>query len=116
MGHSSPIYLKANNPLDMEPEMGAWSTLEYIAISTESAASGSSFYLTSVPPSLADDLPPSLRQYINAPLKVTSVEVTRLPEIAGERVCLLDPQAKKQLSPEDAESFDTFVFGGILGR
>jgi len=100
---------------DMEPEMGAWSTLEYIAISTESAASGSDFYLTSVPPSLVEDLPESLRQYIDAPLKVTSHEVTQLSEIHADRVCLLDPQAEKELSPADAEVFDVFVFGGILG-
>ncbi|PUU84448.1 SAM-dependent RNA methyltransferase [Tuber borchii] len=99
----------------MEPEMGAWSTLEYIAISTESAASGSDFYLTSVPPSLVGDLPESLRQYIGAPLKVTSHEVTQLSEVHADRVCLLDPQAEKELSPADAEVFDAFVFGGILG-
>lgn len=99
----------------MEPEMGAWSTLEYIAISTESAASGSDFYLTSVPLSLVGDLPESLRQYIGAPLKVTSHEVTQLSEVHADRVCLLDPQAEKELSPADAEVFDAFVFGGILG-
>ena len=31
------------------------------------------------------------------------------------RVCLLDPSATKELSPEDGETFDVFLFGGILG-
>jgi len=31
------------------------------------------------------------------------------------RVCLLDPKAPKVLSPEDAEIFDWFLYGGILG-
>ena len=32
------------------------------------------------------------------------------------RVCLLDPAAAKDLSPEDGETFDAFLFGGILGK
>ncbi|THH06260.1 hypothetical protein EW145_g4214 [Phellinidium pouzarii] len=32
------------------------------------------------------------------------------------KVCLLDPKAEKELSPEDGEgAFDWFLFGGILG-
>ncbi|MBI2668401.1 hypothetical protein HYX14_01025 [Candidatus Woesearchaeota archaeon] len=30
-------------------------------------------------------------------------------------VCLLDPAAKKELTPEEARHFQYFVFGGILG-
>jgi len=30
-------------------------------------------------------------------------------------VCLLDPKGEKDLGPEDAELFDAFLFGGILG-
>ena len=29
--------------------------------------------------------------------------------------CVLDPQAKKTLTPEEARQFDYFIFGGILG-
>jgi ribosome biogenesis SPOUT family RNA methylase Rps3 len=36
------------------------------------------------------------------------------PELK-EKVCLLDPAAKEELSPKDAEKFDVFLFGGILG-
>lgn len=32
-----------------------------------------------------------------------------------ERVCLLDPKAEQEISPEDSELFDWFLFGGILG-
>lgn len=100
--------------LDMEPEMGAWSTLEYVAISRESAASGCDFYLTSVPASLVENLPQDLKSWVGKPTKVTSEEVTGVSD--GGRMCLLDPRAEKELAPGDAELFDWFVFGGILGR
>lgn len=32
------------------------------------------------------------------------------------RVCILDPLAEKELSPEDASNFDFLIFGGILGN
>jgi ribosome biogenesis SPOUT family RNA methylase Rps3 len=32
------------------------------------------------------------------------------------RVCLLDPRAPKELAPEDGETFDIFLYGGILGE
>jgi ribosome biogenesis SPOUT family RNA methylase Rps3 len=32
------------------------------------------------------------------------------------RVCLLDPAAAKDLSPADGDTFDVFLFGGILGK
>ncbi len=32
-----------------------------------------------------------------------------------KNACVLDPSAKKQLSPKEAKCFDSFVFGGILG-
>jgi ribosome biogenesis SPOUT family RNA methylase Rps3 len=32
------------------------------------------------------------------------------------RICILDPESKKTLSPEDKKNFDVFVFGGILGN
>lgn len=30
-------------------------------------------------------------------------------------MCLLDPRASQDIQPEESESFDYFVFGGILG-
>lgn len=32
-----------------------------------------------------------------------------------DRICLLDPAARQELSPTDGEEFDVFLFGGILG-
>lgn len=32
-----------------------------------------------------------------------------------ENVCVLDPKADKELTPVDAQKFNYFVFGGILG-
>src|SRR3989344_5207445 len=32
-----------------------------------------------------------------------------------KNVCVLDPAATKTLTPEEAKTFDYFVFGGILG-
>lgn len=31
------------------------------------------------------------------------------------KACILDPEAPKMLTPEDAKQFDYFIFGGILG-
>ncbi|ORX48026.1 DUF431-domain-containing protein [Hesseltinella vesiculosa] len=44
-----------------------------------------------------------------------SNDVMNLPGVDPSKVCLLDPSAEKELSPEDAETFDYFLFGGILG-
>lgn len=32
------------------------------------------------------------------------------------RICLLDPKAQHAISPQDADEFDGFLFGGILGN
>jgi len=32
-----------------------------------------------------------------------------------KRVCILDPESDETLKPEDADKFDYFIFGGILG-
>merc|ERR1712060_118618 len=43
-------------------------------------------------------------------------DAQKLPLPAWERMCLLDMEAKEPLQPEDVDSFDAFVFGGILGN
>lgn len=101
---------------DLEPEMGEWSQLEYVTISTECARTGGKLYLTSLPTTLSKNLPPKLHEHAaSGRLIATSTEVSQLPEINSERVCLLDPAAKMDLKPEDGELFDAYVFGGILG-
>ena len=50
--------------------------------------------------------------------KGLNVETRGIEEIYADRkdkVCLLDPAASKDLSPEDGDRFDIFLFGGILG-
>ncbi|OAK95972.1 DUF431-domain-containing protein [Phaeosphaeriaceae sp. SRC1lsM3a] len=95
----------------LDPELEAWSSLEYSTIAKESHATGAQFLLSSVPTSLK--LPENLKgaQGLN-------VETRGIEEIYADkkdRVCLLDPAAAKDLSPEDGDTFDIFLFGGILG-
>lgn len=95
----------------LDPELGPWSLLEYAAIAEESRDAGASFCLSSVPEGLS--LP---RKLLDIPGLV--VEHRNVEAIYGERndrVCLLDPAATSELSPEDGERFDVFLFGGILG-
>ena len=95
----------------LDPELEDWSSLEYSAIAAESYATGAQFLLSSVPKSLT--LPTALQE-----AKGLNVETRGVEEIyAGskDRVCLLDPAASKDLSPEDGDIFDVFLFGGILG-
>ena len=95
----------------LDPELGPWSSLEYQTIAQESAEAGVKFYLSSVPQALG--LPAELRQITSLVIEHLSVE--ELFQTNKERVCLLDPAAKAELSPEDGEHFDAFLFGGILG-
>jgi len=39
----------------------------------------------------------------------------RVSQLKLFNVCILDPEAKKQLTPKDAKKFDFFIFGGIMG-
>ncbi|KAI9753244.1 MAG: hypothetical protein M4579_005257 [Chaenotheca gracillima] len=96
----------------IDPELGPWSTLEYIAIARESAAAGSKFCLSSVSESL--EVPSELRQAPGVEIDHRSIE--SVPSIDKQRVCLLDPAASQELDPADAEQFDMFLFGGILDR
>ncbi|KAF2625586.1 DUF431-domain-containing protein [Macroventuria anomochaeta] len=95
----------------LDPELEQWSSLEYSAIAQECHDTGSQFLLSSVPTSLK--LPEKLQQ-----AKGLNVETRGIEEIYADRknrVCLLDPAAAKDLSPEDGDNFDIFLFGGILG-
>ena len=96
----------------LDPELEAWSALEYQTIAQECATDNACFMLSSVPPSLK--VPEQLR---NQPS--TRVEPRGVEEIfkdSKDRVCLLDPGASRELSPNDVDKFDVFLFGGILGR
>ena len=47
--------------------------------------------------------------------KFGKVEPKSVVDLNLKRACLLDPKAKKMLSPPDVNNFDYFIFGGILG-
>jgi carboxypeptidase D len=96
----------------LDPELETWSSFEYAAIAKESHAANSKFYLTSVPTSLK--VPPILANIEGLHIEHGSVE--ELFKEKKSKVCLLDPSAKVELSPEDGEEFEVFLFGGILGR
>jgi ribosome biogenesis SPOUT family RNA methylase Rps3 len=96
----------------LDPELEQWSSLEYAAIAQECHDTGAQFLLSSVPTSLK--LPENLQG-----AKGLNVETRGIEEIYADRknrVCLLDPAAAKDLSPEDGDNFDIFLFGGILGE
>ena len=95
----------------LDPELGEWSALEYLAIAKESKESGASFCLSLIPRDLK--IPTNLKEY------GTIVEHRGVEEMnvsTKERICLLDPAASVELQPKDGDDFDVFLFGGILGR
>ncbi|KAF2833598.1 DUF431-domain-containing protein [Ophiobolus disseminans] len=107
MSHSGKTFVVEH----LDPELEAWSSLEYLTIANESQASGARFLLSSVPTSL--QLPANLQH-----VEGLNVETRGIEEIYADKkdkVCLLDPAASKDLSPEDGDTFEVFLFGGILG-
>jgi ribosome biogenesis SPOUT family RNA methylase Rps3 len=95
----------------LDPELGPWSELEYIAIAKESEAAGSTFTLSSLPP---DFQVPSALEAVPA-FVAEHRGVEEIYAADKSRVCLLDPAASQDLSPADGDKFDAFLFGGILG-
>ncbi|KAJ5808904.1 hypothetical protein N7474_010173 [Penicillium riverlandense] len=93
----------------LDPELGPWSTLEYACIARESHANGARFLLSSVPAEL--QMPAELAATQGLEVEQRSVENI----FAKDKVCLLDPSAQVELSPEDGDHFEVFLFGGILG-
>lgn len=96
----------------LDDELGPWSELEYVTIAKESHQAGAKFCLSSIPLSLT--LPDVLKAVPGFAADGRSVE--ELYAADKSRVCLLDPSAKSELSPEDGDKFDVFLFGGILGK
>jgi len=96
----------------LDEELGPWSQLEYVTIAQESHQAGARFCLSSVPASL--EIPEVLKAVPGFTADGNSVETIYADD--KSKVCLLDPSATKELSPEDGETFDVFLFGGILGE
>lgn len=75
--------------------------------------------------SLSSSSIPPLRDYLSTRPSSTKANLhtepilTLLPALSPpvdpSRVCLLDPRATEVLGPEDADKFDVFLYGGILG-
>lgn len=95
----------------LDEELGPWSELEYLAIARESHDAGSTFCLSSLPSGFK--VPEALSAVPS--FKPESRGVEEIYAADKTRVCLLDPAAAKDLSPEDGDNFDVFLFGGILG-
>jgi ribosome biogenesis SPOUT family RNA methylase Rps3 len=95
----------------LDPELGPWSELEYLAIARETQATHGSFILSSLPSTF--QVPTDLAS--NPAFTAEQRGVEELYAANKSRVCLLDPSAALDLSPEDGENFDAFLFGGILG-
>ncbi|KAI0389538.1 DUF431-domain-containing protein [Xylariaceae sp. FL0594] len=110
----------------LDPELGPWSELEYVAIARETARAGGTFILSSMPRELRENLPAKLKQEEEALGGGNEGASSFRPETKGveelypspeerKRVCLLDPRAEKDINPDDRALFDVFLFGGILG-
>lgn len=96
----------------LDPELGSWSALEYSTIAKECAESGASFCITSVSKNLKM---PRVIQDLQSTIIIETRGIEELYENTKDRICLLDPAALTELSPDDESQFDVFLFGGILG-
>ena len=96
----------------LDPELEEWQALEYNCIYSECNTVGSTFFLSGLTPSFDS------AQQLNVPKSSRSaatVESMYPTPSKRQRVCLLDPKSSQDLNPADGDSFDAFLFGGILG-
>lgn len=98
----------------LDPELGPWSALEYKTIAQESKDAECRFILSSVPESLLKSKDIQTLRDAGAEGRDDSIETYFADR--KDRICLLDPAAKQELAPSDANQFDVFLFGGILGK
>ena len=89
--------------------MHDWCTLEYEHM--VSVCGADHIYFTALTPKTLADMPASLRK---AHCHTEDI-LTMGDRIPHEKVCLLDPSSPYPLAPEDADTYDFFLFGGILG-
>lgn len=83
------------------------------------AGPGSRVHFTHLSQSSCNTLSSVLNQEINdddfalaSPYQESAVELMGASDVPLEKVCLLDPKAEKQLSPEDGDGrFSWFLFG-----
>lgn len=97
----------------MEEGFSEWVILEYSQIIRD--VGRENLILTSLPASTTEaDIPQQLKDL--GLIWTTEECVTIDGGLKKESVCLLDPAAETDLLPLDAEKFEYFVFGGILGQ
>lgn len=97
----------------MDPELGPWSELEYQCIAQETAKSDARFLLSNIAQDA--ELPTSFKTCQGLEVEHRSVKQIFDKDQDKASVCLLYPNGPQDLSPDDANTFDTFLFGGILG-
>lgn len=102
----------------MEQGFSEWVILEYIQIICDVGCDN--VILSSLPEGTTKENIP--KRLIELGLKWTTKSLDKIqeqfmdiPSLKEKRVCLLDPRAKEDLSPDDSGKYDYFVFGGILG-
>lgn len=87
----------------LEPKVYPWCLLEYTHISNIVGKSNLIFTNISSPSDQKKLTP------------LGTVHKHSVRKIPLQRACILDPFAKNQLEPKDAQNFDYIIFGGILG-
>ena len=87
----------------MEPELSEWCTAEYGHIAQIMGKHNVMF--TNLSPKQADKLR-SFGEPFTKPVKQLNLK----------KACILDHNAKERMTKKDAEHFDYFIFGGILGN
>jgi ribosome biogenesis SPOUT family RNA methylase Rps3 len=87
----------------MEPDLSEWCLAEYSHISSLLGKQNATF--TNVP-----------KDGIKRLESLGVATAKKASELHFKKACILDPKAKVQLSKKDAEEFDYFIFGGILGN
>lgn len=93
-----PIYIIEH----LEPKLWKWCTIEYKHMAQ--MVGKQNLWFTNLKKASAQ-----LQKYG----KIITKSVT---ELKLARVCVLDPDATKTLTPPDTKKFDYFIFGGILGN
>lgn len=101
----------------MEEGFSEWVRLEYTQIIKDIGAGN--LYLTSLPAQTTEaDIPKELLdlglQWTTKPVNELIDPKTNEP-VNADRTCILYPRADTDLVPEDAETYEWLVFGGILG-
>ncbi|CAB4256003.1 similar to Saccharomyces cerevisiae YOR021C Putative protein of unknown function [Maudiozyma barnettii] len=102
----------------MEEGFSEWVILEYAQVIRDLGSEN--LILSSLPEGTTSDMIP--KKLLDMGLQWTTKDLSHIHEdianvehMKNGRVCLLDPRATTDLQPSEADEFDYFVFGGILG-